>query len=196
LTRRTEEQGALSANSVSLILLLVMLGAFTTDRIGVYAVFGAFLMGCAMPRGIVSSQIRIQFEPLTIGLLLPLFFTYSGLNTRLDLVSSPKLIGIALVVLIVASLGKGVACWAAAKICGEANSTSVAIGALMNARGLMELILLNIAKEKGLIGPELFSILVIMAIVTTLAATPVFRLVQRSFLTTAGADENRVYPEP
>ena len=180
LTPSTEEQGALSANSVSLILLLVMLGAFTTDRIGVYAVFGAFLMGCAMPRGIVSNQIRIQFEPLTIGLLLPLFFTYSGLNTRLDLVSSPRLIGIAIVVLAVASLGKGVACWAAARVCGENNSTAIAIGALMNARGLMELILLNIAKEKGLIGPELFAILVIMAIVTTLAATPVFRWVQRS----------------
>jgi Kef-type K+ transport system membrane component KefB len=181
LTRSSEEQGLLNANMVSLILLLVMLGAFTTDRIGVYAVFGAFLMGCAMPRGNISNQIRLQFEPLTLGLLLPLFFTYSGLNTRLDLVSSPRLIGIAIVVLAVASLGKGVACWAAARLCGESSNTSIAIGALMNARGLMELILLNIAKDKGLIGPELFSILVVMAIVTTLAATPVFRLVQRAF---------------
>jgi Kef-type K+ transport system membrane component KefB len=111
-------------------------------------------------------------------LLLPLFFVYSGLNTRLDLVTEPRLLGVALIVLLAACLGKGVACWAAARWAGESQGTAMAVGALMNARGLMELILLNIGREKGLIGDEIFSMLVLMAILTTLAASPVFRLIR------------------
>jgi Kef-type K+ transport system membrane component KefB len=84
---------------------------------------------------------------------------------------------VAVVVLLASMLGKGVACWAAARFNGEDNRTSMAIGALMNARGLMELIIINIGLQKGVIGPKLFAILVIMAIVTTLMASPVFEWV-------------------
>jgi Kef-type K+ transport system membrane component KefB len=130
-----------------------------------------------MPRGVVTEDLKNKLEPLTVSLLLPLFFTFSGLNTRLDLVTTPYLIFISVIVLLAATLGKGGACWAAAKLAGEDQRTALAVGALMNARGLMELILLNIGREKGIVGPELFSIMVIMAIATTLFATPVFRLV-------------------
>lgn len=182
LVESTSENGKeLSQGGLTFILLLVMLGSFCTDKIGVYAVFGAFLMGCAMPRGVIGDDLKKKIEPLTLSLLLPLFFTYSGLNTRLDLVTSPWLLFVSLIVLIAASVGKGVACWGAARLAGENQGTSLAVGALMNARGLMELILLNIGRENGIIGPEIFSILVLMAIVTTLASSPIFRWVSRRY---------------
>ena len=106
-----------------------------------------------------------------------LFFTYSGLNTRLDRVNSLQMLTIAVVVLLAACLGKGVACWAAARATGQDNRTALAVGALMNARGLMELIILNIGLQKGVIEAGLFSVMVLMAIVTTLMASPMFEWV-------------------
>jgi Kef-type K+ transport system membrane component KefB len=171
---------ALPSSVLVSVLALVMLSSFITDKIGVYAVFGAFILGCAMPRGITAEKIRTQVEPLTVGLLLPLFFTFSGLNTRLDLLTSLSAVAITLLVLLISTVGKGVACWGAARWAGESNSTALAIGALMNARGLMELIMLNIGKEKGIIDAKLFSILVVMAIATTFAASPLFLLIKRN----------------
>lgn len=177
LTPLAEKEKQLTPGQLVFVLSLLMFASFVTDRIGVYAVFGAFLLGCAMPRGVVTDDLKAKLEPLTVSLLLPLFFTFSGLNTRLDLVTTPYLIFISVVVLLAATLGKGGACWAAARLAGEDQRTALAVGALMNARGLMELILLNIGRERGIVGPELFSIMVVMAIVTTLLATPVFRWV-------------------
>jgi Kef-type K+ transport system membrane component KefB len=157
-------------------LTLLMGAAWYTDKVGIYAVFGAFVLGAAMPRGEIARRIEKQVQPLTVNLLLPLFFVYSGLNTRIGLVNSPALWGLALLVLVAASLGKGGACYAAARLGGEPHREAVGIGALMNARGLMELIILNIGLERGVITPTLFSIMVVMAIVTTLMALPVFNL--------------------
>ena len=156
------------------VLACVMTGAWITDSLGIYAVFGAFIMGAAMPRGKFAEALQNQVEPLTVCLLLPLFFTYSGLNTRLDLVNTPQLWLVAAITLILATLGKGGACWAAARLSGENNRDALGIGTLMNARGLMELIILNIGLQHGVITPTLFSIMVFMAVVTTLMATPVF----------------------
>ena len=121
-----------------------------------------------------------MLEPLTTTFLLPLFFIYSGLNTRIGLVDSAWLWGVTLLVLLAATLGKGVACWLAARWHGENNRDAMGIGVLMNARGLMELIILNIGLEHGLIQPVFFTIMVIMAIVTTLMASPLFELVRPS----------------
>jgi Kef-type K+ transport system membrane component KefB len=129
-----------------------------------------------MPGGEIARQIERRIQPLTVNLLLPLFFIYSGLNTRIGLVDSPLLWGIAGLVLLAACLGKGVACYAAARLSGEPPREALGIGALMNARGLMELIILNIGLERGVITPTLFSIMVLMAIATTLMALPVFNL--------------------
>ena len=171
--------GTLPSPVMAGVLMLVMLGSWFTDAIGIYAVFGAFILGCAMPRGAFAEALTRQVEPFVTVFLLPTFFTYSGLNTRLDLVNTPKLWLIALVVLLAACLGKLVACWAAARLSGEDNPTSLAVGTLMNARGLMELIILNIGLERRLITPQLFSIMVVMAVVTTLMATPLFEWVYR-----------------
>ncbi|HEU4388551.1 MAG TPA: cation:proton antiporter, partial [Blastocatellia bacterium] len=142
---------------MALTLMLLMLGAWFTDRVGIYAVFGAFLLGLSMPRGVFTRDLQQKLEPLTTNLLLPLFFVYSGLNTRLGLVDSPAMWGVTGVVLFAACFGKGIACWAAARINGEDNRESMAIGTLMNARGLMELIILNIGLERGVITPTLFT---------------------------------------
>jgi Kef-type K+ transport system membrane component KefB len=180
LAKPIDRTGDVPTEVVSATLMLVMLGSWLTDAIGIYAVFGAFIMGCAMPRGVFAEQMTAKLQPLVVTLLLPLFFIYSGLNTRLDLVTTPMLWAAAVLVLLAACLGKGVACWWAARRTGTDNISAMAIGSLMNARGLMELIILNIGLERGLITPQLFSIMVIMAIVTTLMATPLFEWVTRS----------------
>ena len=159
------------------VLVLLMLGAFVTDALRIYAVFGAFLTGAAMPKGRFAEEITKRIEPLTVGLLLPLFFVYSGLNTTIGLVATPALAGLGLVILAAACFGKGVACWGAARLAGAGPRDALATGALMNARGLMELIILNIGLERGIIRPTLFTLMVLMAVVTTLAATPLFERV-------------------
>jgi len=174
--RSVEKAGTLTPVHLAILMMLFVLAAWAMDSIGIHAVFGGFLLGTALPRGLLTQELRKQAEPFTVVFLLPMFFTFSGLRTRLDLVNSWSLLWVALVVLTASILGKGVACWAAARLNGEDNRTSLAVGTLMNSRGLMELIILNIGLQKGVIGPALFSIMVVMAIVTTLMATPLFEL--------------------
>lgn len=179
LGEAVEREGRVTPSILALSLMLFLLGAWTTDSVGIHAVFGGFLMGVAMPRGLLATELRRQLEPFAVIFLLPMFFTFSGLNTQLNVLTSPKMLVIAAAVMAAACIGKGVACWAAARIHGEDNRTAMAIGALMNARGLMELILLNIGLQKGIIGPGLFAIMVLMAILTTLMASPIFEWVYR-----------------
>jgi Kef-type K+ transport system membrane component KefB len=168
------KDGTLNESGFVLILVLMALGAWFTDLIGLHAVFGAFVMGAVMPRGIVVRDLVARIQPLTVALLLPLFFTYSGLNTKIGLLNSSFLWLICGAVLAAAILGKGVACWLAARATGISNREALGIGTLMNARGLMELIIINIGLQRGIISPALFAALVIMAIVTTLMASPMF----------------------
>jgi Kef-type K+ transport system membrane component KefB len=150
------------------------LGAWFTDLIGLHAVFGAFVMGAAMPRGVIARDLIGRIQPLTVALLLPLFFTYSGLNTKIGLLNTGFLWLMCAAILVAAVLGKGVACWLAARATGISNREALGIGTLMNARGLMELIIINIGLQRGIISEGLFATLVIMAVVTTLMASPIF----------------------
>ncbi|ATY31443.1 cation:proton antiporter [Sphingomonas psychrotolerans] len=177
LGRAVEARGEMSSQMLAITMLLFCLSAFLMDAIGIHAIFGGFLIGVCMPRGLFVEELKRKVEPLAVVLLLPMFFTYSGLNTRLDMVNSVSLLLIALGVLAVSVLAKFGACWAAARLSGEDNRTALGIGALMNSRGLMELIIINIGLQKGIIGPTLFSMLVLMAIVTTVMATPLFEAV-------------------
>jgi Kef-type K+ transport system membrane component KefB len=174
---RAEKRGGVSTETMAVVLVLFCLAAWFTDAIGIHAVFGGFLLGIAMPRGVFADDIRKKLAPLTITFLLPMFFIFSGLNTRLDVLVDPSLLLIGVVILLASMLGKGLACWAAARINGEDNPTAMAVGTLMNARGLMELIIINIGLQKGVIGPALFSIFVLMAIITTLMTSPLFEFV-------------------
>ena len=177
LGRAVEKRGEMSMQILAITMLLFCLSAFMMDAIGIHAIFGGFLIGVCMPRGRFVAELKQKVEPIAVVLLLPIFFTYSGLNTRMDMVNSVGLLLIAGVILIVSVLAKFGACYAAARLTGEDNRTALGIGALMNARGLMELIIINIGLQKGIIGPTLFSMLVLMAIVTTVMATPLFEAV-------------------
>lgn len=172
-----EREGRVSQTLLGVTVMLFAIAALAMDWAGLHAVFGGFLLGAVMPRGFFATEVRRILEPTTVVLLLPIFFTFSGLNTQLSLLADPSLFLIAGLILLASIAGKGMACWAAARLTGQDNPTALAIGALMNARGLMELIIINIGLQKGIITPALFSILVLMAIVTTLMASPLFELV-------------------
>ena len=176
------DRGTLTETGLVVALATMALGAWITDAIGLHAVFGAFVAGSVIPRS-VARDVIARIQPLTVALLLPLFFTYSGLNTKIGLIDSPFLWLMCGAVLVAAVLGKGVACWAAARLTGVPQREALGIGVLMNARGLMELIIINIGLQRGIISEGLFATLVIMAIVTTLMASPIFdRLVGKGFV--------------
>ncbi|MFM8572262.1 MAG: cation:proton antiporter [Pirellula sp.] len=169
-----DANGKLSESGLVISLMLMSSGAWFTDSIHLHAVFGAFLIGTAIPRGEIHSSIVDRIQPLTVALLLPLFFTYSGLNTRIGLLNQWWLLGVCFAILVAAILGKWAACTLAAKFSGLSTRDAMGIGVLMNARGLMELIIINKGLERGIISYELFACLVIMAIITTLMASPLF----------------------
>ena len=177
LGRAVEAKGELTHALLAAVLMLYALSAFFMDAVGIHAVFGGFLLGVCMPRGLLTDEIKKKVEPLTVVFLLPMFFTYSGLNTQLTTVNSLSILAVAVGILLVSIAAKFGACWLAARLAGEDNRTAMGIGALMNARGLMELIIINIGLQKGIIGPTLFAIMVLMAIVTTVMAGPLFELV-------------------
>jgi Kef-type K+ transport system membrane component KefB len=179
LARWVAPEQPLPASLLAAVLVLFCLSAFAMDAIGIHAVFGGFLLGCAMPRGPLTEKLRAMLQPFVVVFLLPMFFTYSGLNTRLDMLFEPGILVAALAILAISFGGKLVACWAAARLNGEPNSDAMAIGVLMNARGLMELIIINIGLSAGVILPGLFSVLVLMAVLTTLMATPLFNRIVR-----------------
>ena len=138
------KDGALTDAGLVVGLALMAFGAWFTDLVGLHAVFGAFVMGTVMPRGVIVRDLVGRIQPLTVALLLPLFFTYSGLNTKITLLNTGFLWLMCGVVLFAAIMGKGVGCWLAARATGIANREALGIGTLMNARGLMELIIINI----------------------------------------------------
>jgi Kef-type K+ transport system membrane component KefB len=177
LADKVEATGVLNAAQLLLVLVLFAVSAYAMEWVGLHAVFGGFLLGIAMPRGKLSELITARLQKITVFVLLPMFFTYSGLKTQLNVLASFDVMFVALTILAGSIFAKGVACWAAARIGGADNRTAMAVGALMNARGLMELIIINIALKFGVIEQGLFSIMVLMAIVTTLMASPIFHLV-------------------
>lgn len=174
---KAEEQQAISPSMLSTVLIALAACAWFTDTTGIYAIFGAFILGVAMPAGFFAGGLTAQLEPVTTKLLLPLFFVYSGLNTQIGLVNTPRLWAITLGLLVVAVLAKGVACAVAARLSRVPMRESLALGALMNARGLIELILLNIGLSAGIITSTLFTMLVMVAMITTLMTSPIFEFV-------------------
>ena len=157
LGRQVEQRGAMSHQMLGFVLTLAMLGSWFTDWIGIYAVFGAFVLGTAMPCGRFADEVQRLLAPLTVGLLLPLFFVYSGLNTRIGLVNTWSLAGVAAIILLAACVARRCrAGWRRGSAASQGQQ-AMAIGALMNARGLIELIILNIGYERGIITRRPFS---------------------------------------
>ena len=163
------------------VLGLLMLGAWFTETIGIHAVFGAFLLGVSFRRGALALELRRLIEPLAGSLFVPLFFVYAGLHTELRLLNSVWLWVVAALVFVTACCGKGLACSLTAYWAGSSKREALALATLMNARGMVELILIDIGLTRGLITPTLYTILVLMAIGTTLMTGPLFGFVwQRS----------------
>lgn len=171
--------GGIPIAHLTIVLSVLLAGAWFTDFVGIYAVFGAFVAGIVMPRGDQLDTIVNRFEPLAAYLLLPAFFTYAGLSAQVSLIFEPPVLLMGALVLVVSFAGKFGAVGLAARWQGMGWREAGSMGALANARGLMELILLNIGQSAGLITPELFTILALMAIITTFAATPLQRMFER-----------------
>lgn len=184
---RLRSKGSLLGSTMALLCL----GAWFTDYVGIYAVFGAFILGIAIPRQHIGKELSRDIEPLASTFLLPLFFVYSGLNTNIALLVNPTVLAYTAIVIALACIGKGVACALASKFSGLSTQESIMLGALMNARGLMELILLTIGLERGLITPTLFTMMVMMAIATTLLTSPIFLALRRSLKWSLPGEESR-----
>jgi Kef-type K+ transport system membrane component KefB len=160
------------------VLLLLVISAGLTELIGIHALFGAFLFGACLPkRGGFAKALSEKFESVAVLLLLPLFFAYSGLRTQLGLVSGAAEWAVTAGFIAVATVGKFGGSVIAARITGLRWREASAIGVLMNTRGLMELIVLNVGMDLGVITPTVFTMLVIMALVTTIATTPILNWV-------------------
>jgi Kef-type K+ transport system membrane component KefB len=172
--RRTRR---LSQFVLALIYVGVVASALITELIGIHLIFGAFLLGAAMPKnaGLVR-EIAVKTEDFVLIVLLPVFFAYSGLQTQIGLLNSPGLWALCFAVLAVAITGKYVGTYVAARVSGIDNRQASALGWLMNTRGLTELIVLNIGLSLGVISPLLFTMLVIMALVTTFMTSPMLEL--------------------
>jgi Kef-type K+ transport system membrane component KefB/nucleotide-binding universal stress UspA family protein len=173
-----ERQGRLSQNVVAVIFLLTLASAYTTEIIGIHALFGAFLMGAIMPKG--TKFIRTLSEKLedyTVIFLLPIFFAYTGLRTQIGLLNSGELWLDTGLVIFVACAGKFGGSTLAGRACGLSWAEASTVGILMNTRGLMELVILNIGLQEGVITPVVFAMMVIMALITTALTTPILHLV-------------------
>ena len=162
-----------------LTVAVLFAAAWFTDEIGLYSVFGAFSIGMAMPASAQAERVVHTVGFTTRVLFLPMFFTYSGLNTRFGLFGDPSLLLFSLAAVVVAIAGKFGACWAAARIRGESQATAARLGTLMNARGLMQLIALNVGLQAGIVNRRLFTALVLVALVTTVMTAPVLALLDR-----------------
>ena len=168
-----DRQGRLSQNVVAVIFLLVIVSAYTTEVIGLHALFGAFLMGWIMPKGTqFVRHLAEKLEDYTVVFLLPIFFAYTGLRTQFELLNNPQLWLYTGLIIAIACAGKFGGSFFAARHAGMPWRESAAIGALLNTRGLMELIILDIGLRVGVITPAVFAMMVIMAIVTTAMTAP------------------------
>ena len=175
-------QEVINKTFVALILLILIISSTLTEIIGIHALFGAFMAGVVMPPSIGFRKVMMEkVEDIALVFFLPLFFAFTGLRTEIGLINSPAPWGVCLLLITVAVAGKLGGCAVAARLVGESWKDSFTIGTLMNTRGLMELVALNIGYEMGVLPPSIFVILVIMALVTTFMTTPLLHLVERVF---------------
>ena len=182
---------SLSKPVVAIFLLTLIISAYTTEIIGIHALFGAFMTGAIMPDNAKFRRIIIdKIEDVSVILLLPLFFVFTGLRTQIGLINDPYLWKITGLIILVAVVGKFIGSALAAKFVGQTWRDSLTIGALMNTRGLMELIVLNIGLDLKVLSPEIFTMMVIMALVTTFMTGPALDLINFIFKT-----KNEILPE-
>ena len=163
-------------NDLALIIVGLLTAALITEAIGVHALFGAFLFGVAIPHdSVVARTLTSSFESLVAILLLPIFFVLAGMRTEIGLLSGSDAWFACGLIILVATIGKVGGTLVAARVTGLRWRSAAALGVLMNTRGLMQLIVLNVGLDLGIITPTLFTMMVLMALFTTLATTPALR---------------------
>jgi Kef-type K+ transport system membrane component KefB len=171
---RLESSTRIGERSLALVLVAVLLSAVATEFIGIHAIFGAFLLGAVIPHhSQVAVQVTDRLADLVRVMFLPAFFAYTGLRTEIGLVQTAEDWLLCAVIIAVATAGKFGGTTLAARAMGLQWRNSAALGILMNTRGLVELIVLNIGLDLGVITPRLFTMLVIMALVTTMMTSPI-----------------------
>lgn len=176
---------SLSKPVVAIFFTTLLVSAYATEVIGIHALFGAFLAGVVMPSNMSFRNVFIEkVEDVAQVLLLPLFFVFTGLRTQIGLLNDPYLWQVCAIIVLLAVLGKFAGSALAARFVGQSWRDSLSIGVLMNTRGLVELIVLNIGYDLGVLSPEVFAMLVIMALLTTMMTGPGLDLI------------NRLMPEP
>lgn len=176
---------------VAIFFLTMVISAYVTEVIGIHALFGAFMAGVIMPDVTKFRNIFIEkVEDVSVILLLPLFFVFTGLRTEIGLLNDPALWKVTGLIILVAVIGKFVGSALTAKYVGQSWRESLTIGALMNTRGLMELIVLNIGYDLGVLTKEVFTMMVIMALVTTFMTGPALDLINKIFKT-----KNHIIPD-
>ncbi len=168
----------LTQDLVAIILLVMLASGWITESLGVHALFGAFLAGVVMPRhGELSEELSQKLEAVVVVLLLPLYFALTGLRSSVFLITGAEMWLYGAVIIVLAVVGKLGGSMLSARFNGMSWRESAAVGILMNTRGLVELVILNIGLDLGILSPALFSIMVLMALVTTLMTTPLLRWV-------------------
>jgi Kef-type K+ transport system membrane component KefB len=201
LLRRFErvyrKKGSLSENMLALMVLLVLAASLCTEYLGIHLLFGAFMMGAIMPKEHrFVRYVLDRFETITVTLLLPLFFAFTGLRTNIGLVKGPEMWFYCFLIILVAAVGKLGGSTLASWLSGMPLREAAGLGTLMNTRGLMELVILNIGLDIGVISPALFSMMVVMALVTTFMTTPLLRLLCAKELEESAAQKIITRPAP
>jgi Kef-type K+ transport system membrane component KefB len=167
------EQGQLSENALALLVVVVLASAVITEHLGLHLVFGAFLAGVIMPKGKKFVRYVLdRFETATVVVLLPLYFAFTGLRTSVRMIQGAQMWLFCIIIILVAVAGKLGGSMVAARSAGSGWREAAGLGILMNARGLMELVILNVGLDIGVISPSLYSMMVVMALVTTFMTTP------------------------
>jgi Kef-type K+ transport system membrane component KefB len=172
LESRYQKNGA-STQFISSLVLFLLAASWTTERLGVHALFGAFMAGLVMPRNerMIADMVD-RIESLSLALLLPLFFALTGLRTRIDLLTDKSIWGYAAAIIATAVVGKLAGAAFTARATGMKWKDSFSLGVLMNTRGLVELVILNAGLDLGILSPALFTMMVVMALTTTFMTSP------------------------
>ncbi len=173
---------SLNKGVVALVFLVLLSSAFISEMIGIHALFGAFLAGAIMPQHIQFKRVFTEkIEDVAMVLLLPLFFVTTGLRTEIGSLNTPQLWIVCAIIITVAMVGKMGAVSLISRYLGMSWKNSLSLGALMNAKGLMELVVLNIAYDLGMLTIELFTMLVLMALFTTFMTGPLLNFIEKVF---------------
>jgi Kef-type K+ transport system membrane component KefB len=181
ITARLDSAKRIGEQSLALLLAAVLLSAVATEFIGIHAIFGAFLLGAIIPRdSLIARHVNERIEDIVRVMFLPAFFAFTGLRTEIGLVQGAGDWLLCGVIIVVATVGKFGGTLLASRIAGLDWRHSATLGILMNTRGLVELIVLNIGLDLGMITPRLFTMLVIMALVTTLMTSPILSMLLKS----------------